>query len=97
MPVLLDRDSLHIDPCRRHVPVTQRVLRLDDASRGLTQSASERVSCLVQVDIPEAGPPGVHLDPFGKGMPGQLLTAMQIGPIVRGPQWRLRIHSTQTS
>jgi hypothetical protein len=44
------------------------------------------VSCLVQMDVPDTGPPRVHLDPLGKGVPGQLVAAMQLGPVVRGPQ-----------
>ena len=86
MPILLDRDPLHIDPCRRHVLVTKRILRLDDAPRRLAHPAGERVTCLVQVNIPDPCPPRVHFDPLSKGVPGQLATAMQLGPIVRGLQ-----------
>ena len=76
MPILLDRNPLHIDPRRRRMPVAKCILRLDDTPRGFTHPPGKRVACLVQVDIPEAGPPSVHFDPLGKGMPGQLCTAM---------------------
>ena len=41
MPVLLDGNSLHIDPRRRGVPVAKRVLRLDDTPRGLTHPSGD--------------------------------------------------------
>ena len=49
VPILLDRDPLHIDPCRRQVPVSKRVLRLDDAPRGLAHPLGKRVARLVQM------------------------------------------------
>ena len=82
MPILLDPNPLHVGPGCRRVPMTQRILRLDDASRGFTHPPGKGVSCLVQMDIPDAGPPSVYLDPFGKGVPGQLITGVQLGPIV---------------
>ena len=69
MPVFLDRDPLHVDPGRRRVPVAKRILRLDDVPRGLAHPASKRMARLVQVGISDAGPPGVHPDPLGKGVP----------------------------
>jgi hypothetical protein len=42
----LDRDPLHIDPGRRRVLVTECVLRLDDAPRGLAHPPSEGVTRL---------------------------------------------------
>ena len=86
MPVLLDRNSLYVDPRRRRMLVAQHILRLDDAPRGLAHPSCKRVSRLVQVDIPDAGPSRVHLDSLGKGVPRQLATAVQLGPVVRGPQ-----------
>ena len=97
MPVLLDRHSLHVDPRRRGVLVTKGILRLDDAPARFACPSGERVTCLVQVKIPNVSLPRVHLDPPGKGVPGQLITAMQLGPVVRGPQRRLCVHGAQAS
>ena len=43
MPILLDRDPLHIDPRRRRVLVPKCILRLDDAPRGLAHPPGERM------------------------------------------------------
>ena len=48
MPVPLDRDPLHVDPGRRRVLVTKRILSLDDAPCRLTHPSGERVACLVE-------------------------------------------------
>ena len=47
MPILLDRNPLHIDSGRRRVPMTKRILRLDDAPRGLAHPPGKGVSRLV--------------------------------------------------
>ena len=56
MLVPLDRDALHTH-LRRRVLVTKRVLRLDDTPRGLAHTTGERVTHLVQMDVPHACSP----------------------------------------
>jgi hypothetical protein len=49
VPILLDRNPLHIDPRRRRVPVPKCILRLGDAPRGFAHPPGERVMRLVQL------------------------------------------------
>ena len=43
MLVLLDRDPLYVDSGRRRALVPKRILRLDDAPRGLAHPPGERM------------------------------------------------------
>ena len=91
MLVLLDHGPLHIDPGRRRMLVTQCILCLKNASCRLTDPPGKGVARLMQVDIPDAGPPRVYLEPFGKSVPSQFCTTMQPGRVVPGPQRRLQL------
>jgi hypothetical protein len=95
MLVLRNSGALLIDPRRRRVPVTKRILRLDDAPHGLAHPAGKGVPLLMEVDISNACPLGVHFDSFGKGVSGQLIATMQPSPVERGPQAQVGRFPTQ--
>src|SRR5947209_18685812 len=83
--VTLDGDAPDVDPSRRQILMSQRVLRLDDAARLFGDYPREGVARLVDVHLPQPRLARVPLQVLVEGVGGERRARLP-RPVVPRPQ-----------